>query len=287
MRAAVAQAPELAISRSASGTLLRYAAAVGVMLAWLGFAAMDAVLSLMFWTEPNPEVLIYTSPMLAVIPWILQMAGARGYVVAFPDHLEIRHRRLLKRPIFLDRPQVNRILLADDSTAGWGSFSAEEGGEPGSWTDPRGPKQNPDRPVFGDGVLPNLSIALTEPLATVAARSSFAALTASRELPPPRRDGRASVLLLAMEDPVAVRAALADWPIEEVMSNGRAASAAAAADQAGRDAAVLVMLATATATLLLVEPALAMAPLCISVATVVFGVRRRRRADEIGRGTPN
>jgi hypothetical protein len=67
-----------AITRSAHGTLLRYLTAAGVVLGWLGLAVLDAVLSLIFWTEPNPAILIYTAPVLAVVPWILKMPRPRA-----------------------------------------------------------------------------------------------------------------------------------------------------------------------------------------------------------------
>ena len=276
MRGVSGQAPELAISQSAHGTLRRYFAAVGVVLAWLSLALMDAVLSLMFWTEPNPEILLYTAPMLAVVPWILQMAGARGRVVISLDHIEIRHRRMLKRAIFLDRPQVSRVLLNEDSTEGWAGLETGNVDVSPLWTHPSPRKQHADSPLLGDGVPPNVAIVLARPLSMSMARSSLASLTMSRELPPPRRDGQARVLLLAMEDLAAVRVALADWPTEAV-AGGAAPERVAAAARLGREAAVITMLVTATAMLLMIDPALAVVPFFIALLVVLTGARRRRQ----------
>jgi hypothetical protein len=270
-----------AITRSAHGTLLRYLTAAGVVLGWLGLAVLDAVLSLIFWTEPNPAILIYTAPVLAVVPWILKMAAAKGSMVVYPDHLEIRHGRLLKRPIFLERAQVSRVLIDDGSTTGRARFPTGDVNEPLLWTDPVPRRQHADRPLIGDGSLPNLAIVLTAPLRMSMARSSLAALAMPGEIPPPRRDGLARALLLPMAELDPVRIALAGWPTEEAAARGHMIpeQVAASAERVGQEAAVMVTLAMATAMLLLFQPELAVFTFIASLFFIWRTVSARRRAE--------
>jgi hypothetical protein len=287
MRALGGPAPKpLAISRYGLGRLSRLLSAAGVVLCWLSFAVVDAVLSLMLWSEPHPEtILIYTSPMLAVIPWILRMAGARGQVIVYYDFIEIRHSRVLREPIFLHRDHVSRILIDDGATTGLARFPTGDPNEPLLWTDRVVRKQHPDRPLIGDGILPNLAIVLKAPLPMTMARSSLTALSMGCELPPPKRSGRARALLLAMEDLNPVRIALGGWPAEEASERGHAIppQVAAAAAHVNTDAAILATLSAGTGILTLVNPLVASIPFLGSLFFAFRMVRRRQRAEEQAR----
>ena len=154
----------LEISRSGQARFLRLCFALGVVGLWLGLQLADVVLSLMLWSEPNfPEVLVYTSPVLLVVPWILRMALARGRVTVEPDRLTIRHPRVLRRDLVVPREQVARVIVDDGAATGRARFATGDPAEPLLWTDPVVTRQYADRPLIGDALLPNLALVLASP----------------------------------------------------------------------------------------------------------------------------
>ena len=274
------------IDSSASARLLRLGTALMVVLGWAALQLADVVMSLMLWTEPNfPEVLVVTSPVLLAVPWIVWMATARGVVEVHPDSLVIRHRRVLRRPLVVPRAQVRRVLLDDGSATGRARFATGDPAEPLLWTDPVVRRQHDDRPIIGDGMLPNLAVELVTPLTMDAARDGLSAVPANCEIGPPRRRGQARALLLAMEDLDAVRRGMAGWPVE-TPDAARAVppQVAEAARQVPKDAAALVALCTLTA-LLLAGGLHALVPFsfALSAVYVVQMVRRRQAAAESAR----
>lgn len=264
---------------------MRVCAALAVVGAWLALQLADVILSLMLWSEPSfPEVLVYTSPMLLVVPWMLYMAFARGVVLVEPDRLVIRHPRVLRRDLVVPRAQVARIIVDDGAATGRARFATGDPEEPLLWTDPVVTRQRPGRPLLGDALLPNVAIVLDEPLAMEAARDVLTFVPVGCEIgPPPRADAQA--LLLTMEDLEHVRAAFATWPLDRsdptmVIPPQVAAGAA----QVPRDAAGLVLLSMAGAMLLVMEqywllPALFL----LSLVFVNDMVKRRAEAAEAAR----
>lgn len=270
---------QLAISRSLPARLSRLMLAGGVILCWLSLGVMDLVFSVMFFSEPHPEILLYASPMLAVVPWILGMASARGRVVVHADHLEIRHRRVLKRAIFLHRHEVRRILIDDGAITGRARFPTGDKNEPLLWTDPVPRKQHGDRPLIGDAILPNLAIVPVVPLRMTMARGALAAIPVDIDPPPRGADARA--LLLSMENLEAVRAALADWPVSEpdVLADAIPSEVADAATRVEADASIMVAFATATGLTVVAAPMLAPIPFAASLYFVWRMMKRRHEAE--------
>lgn len=274
------------IDSSASARVLRLGMALMVVLGWAALQLADVILSLMLWSEPNfPEVLLVTSPVLLVVPWIVWMATAQGVVEVHPDSLVIHHRRVLRRPLVVPRAQVRRVLLDDGAATGRARFATGDPAEPLLWTDPVVRRQHDDRPIIGDGLLPNVAIELATPMPMDAARDEITAVPANCEIRPPRRRGQARALLLAMEDLEAVRRGMVGWPVETPDATGAIPpQVAEAARQVPQDAAVMVVLCTVTA-LFLATGLHALVPFAfgLNVLYVVQMVRRRQAAAEAAR----
>lgn len=228
----------------------RLATAALAVLLWLGLGLVDLVLSAMFFSDPSPEILLFSSPLLLAAPWIAWMANARGRVEIRHDALVISHRRILRRPIVVPRQQVQRILLDDGAATGRARFATGDVHEPLLWTDPVPRRQRADRPLIGDGVLPNVAVMLHQPLPMDAVRDPITAVALGHDLDPPRRGTQARALLLSMEDLEAVRLALAGWPVEQ--SDAAAVippQVAAAAARVNADALLFVLLSAGFALL--------------------------------------
>lgn len=221
MRAPIGQQPAvvLQIRRDPGGRLSRLILAGALIVTWLGFAVLDAIFSfMMFFSEPNTvEVLAYTSPLLAPIPWILQMAHAKGRIVVYPDHVEIRHRRLFSRPIFLSREEVAKVVIDAGSGLSSGRFPTGDPDFPLLWPGPDYGESRPTLPTITDGFSPNLALILTSPIPMSMARHHLSAVPVGGPpgSEPPRRNALADALLFAVEDLNAARTAFAAWPVDE------------------------------------------------------------------------
>src|SRR5688572_20309716 len=91
----------LPLRHRASARMSRTLGAVGVVIGWLALFVGDLILSVMLFSSPHPEILLYTSPLLLAVPVIL--AGLRpGQLVVHHDALELRYPRMLRRPLVLN-----------------------------------------------------------------------------------------------------------------------------------------------------------------------------------------
>ncbi len=261
-------------------------ARAGLLVAvWLGLGLVSVVLSLMLWTEPSAIVLLIGSPMLLPVPWIVVRANARGQIRVFRDAVEIRHRRVLRRPLIVPRAQVERVLLDDGSATGRARFPTGDEREPLLWTDAIPSRQHDDRPLIGDSVLPNLALVLREPLPMDAARGRLAAVADGCEMAPPRPEGHARALLLAMDDLDAAAVAFAGWPIERPdVRHVIPPEVAEAAARAPKDANLFLALA-AVGAMLVTAKLFVLVPVWFAVSAVVLHrmIGRRRQAGDTAR----
>jgi hypothetical protein len=263
---------------------MRVCAALGVVGAWLALQLADVILSLMLWSEPSfPDVLVYTSPMLLVVAWLLYLALARGTVTVEPDRLVIRHPRVLRRDLVVPREQVARIIVDDGAATGRARFATGDPAEPLLWTDPVVTRQYVDRPLIGDALLPNVALVLEHPLVMDAARDGITSVPVCDIGPPPRESARA--LLLTLSDLDAVRTALATWPLDRTDPAAVIPpQVAEGAAQVPRDAAGLVVLAMMGSLLLVLELHWLLPVLFIvAFAYVSDMVKRRAKAAEAAR----
>jgi hypothetical protein len=274
----------LPIRRLGRARLTRWLMALSVVAGWLALFVADAIFSLMLFSGPHPEILLWTSPMLLAVPWILSGLG-QGRLLVRPDALEVRYSRLLKRPLVIPRALVARVLLDDGSATGRARFATGDPAAPLLWTDPVPLRQRDDLPLIGDAELPNLAVVLHEPLPLAAFRGPPTAITATGEMPPPRPGREARGLVFAVEDLEAARLALAGWPVEQ--PDVAAVIPAEVADSAARvpgDAAVFVALACLGA-LTLVTSLYFLFPVWVGLSMwwAVVMVRRRQRAEAAAR----
>lgn len=274
----------LLIARLQRARIARMALAGGIVLGWLSLWLIDVVLSVMFFTEPDHELLVLTSPVLLAVPWIVVMANARGRVEVTPEALVIRHLRVLRRPLVVPREQVRRILLDDGEATGRARFATGDPDEPLLWTDPVPTHQLEGRALIGDSLLPNLAVVVDPPMAMDAARDVVTAVPFGREIDPPRRRTRARAILLAVEDLEAAQRALAGWPVERPQLAGVIpAEVPEAAARVPEDAAGLVLLAVVGAATLVLMPLLFPVVLAGQAYFVYRMVTRRREAAEAAR----
>ena len=275
----------LPIRRSWPALLMRLGLAAGVVVAWLAIWVLEHLMSFIFWTEPDGGVLLTFAPMLLAVPWLLYMALARGTVRVHHDALEIRHPRILRRPLTVPRTQVKRVQLDDGAATGCARFPTGDPGEPLLWTDRMPRRQRGDRALLGDAVLPNLAIELHTPLEMDAARDPITSIPVERDMAPPRRSTPARVLMVALEDLEGARSAFAGWPLERPdLAAVIPPQVAAANARIPQDAAGFVLVATFGAVLLTLE----LYPLLVVWAGVAFWfvkdvVQRRQEAAAAAR----
>ncbi len=221
----------------------RTLAAVGVVAAWLALFLAELILSVMFFSEPHPEILLYTSPMLLAVPVILG-GLRRGRLLVHHDVLALHYPRMLRRPLVLDRLHVERVLLDDGSATGRARFATGDPSRPLLWTEAVALRQHDRRPLFGDQDLPNLAIVLRTPIPLDAARNPWVTITMAGEMEPPRPSGEADAILLTVESLEDARLALTGWQVEQPDVSGVIpAEVAVAARRVPQDAAIFVVLA--------------------------------------------
>lgn len=280
----------LTIARSSREHAARLSMAGLAVIAWVCLVMLDVFLSAMFFSSPSPGMWLVTSPLLAAAAWIAWVTSRRGEVEVHHDRLVIRHPRVLRRPLVVPREQVARVLLDDGAATGGARFFTGDEREPLLWTDPLPRRQHADRPLIGDGIVPNVAVVLARPLAITGARDPLTAAPAPGDVPPPR-PGEARALLLALEDLPAARFAFAGWNVQEAgAAQVIPPQVAAAAARVPVDAATLLLLAAFAAALTIENQLIGYVIWVPAALALVMRMQRRRqrqaaeaRADVAGR----